>query len=101
MKFGLDGSSMSESFASPLRKTRGPAGASRLLDARSAPFARRTGDRRRPSFERRVRPAARAARREAGQHGGVCGLQRSGARHSRLQPVWGSATPNPGDDGYL
>ena len=42
---------------------------------------------RRREAHRGVRPAARPARRQAGQHGRVAGLQRSGARHSGVQPV--------------
>ena len=56
-------------------------------DERSRALARCAGGARRLRAHRGVRPAARPARRQAGQHGRVAGLQRSGARHPGIQPV--------------
>ena len=50
---------------------------------------------------RGVRPAARPARRQAGQHGRVAGLPRSRARHPGVQPVRRSAPSHRGDDGHV
>ena len=48
---------------------------------------------------RGVRSAARPARRQAGQHDRVAGLQRPGARHPGVQPVRQGAPPDAADDG--
>ena len=52
---------------------------------------------RRRAADRRVRSAARPARRQAGQHGRVGRFPRPAARHSRVQPVRRSASPDRRD----
>ena len=84
-----------------LRQARRFARASRFGHARPDALARCAGRMRRHQDRRRFRAAAWPARRQAGQHDRVAGLQRSGARHPGLQPVWQSAQADRCDDGYL
>ena len=88
MKFGIDRlleePALRKPLAGPARRAArasgvGHARISRIRSMRSPAPAMRA--------HRGVRPAARPARRQAGQHGRVAGLHRSGARHPGVQPV--------------
>ena len=83
------------------RQARGAARASRFRHGRPDAFARCAGRMRRHEDHRRLRSAAWPARRQAGQHDRVAGLQRSGAWHSGVQPVWRGAQADRCDDGYI
>ena len=102
MKFGIDRLLAEPALRAPLAGRRvallaHPASVTRdlthSLDALAAL--------RRHQAHRRVRPAARPARRQAGQHDRVAGLQRSGARHSGVQPLRRGAPADRRDDGHL
>ena len=102
MKFGIDRLLAEPALRAPLNGRRvallaHPASVTARPDA----FARCAGRMRRHQARRRFRAAAWPARRQAGQHDRVAGFQRSGARHSGLQPVWRSAQADRCDDGYL
>ena len=102
MKFGIDRLLAEPKLRKPL------AGKSIALlahpgigDARPDAFARRARGARRHRAHRGLRPAARPARRQAGQHDRVAGLHRPGARHPGVQPVRRGAPADRGDDGQL
>ena len=101
MKFGIDRLLEDPALRKPLAGRRvallaHPAS----VTARPGAFSRRARGRRRQAH-RGVRSAARPARRQAGQHDRVAGLQRPGARHPGVQPVRQGAPPDAGDDGRL
>ena len=75
--------------------------ASGLRHARPDAFARCAGRVQRREAHRRVRPAARAARRQAGQHDRIAGLPRSGPWHPGLQPLWRGAQTDRCVDGHI
>ena len=102
MKFGID-RLLAEPAAAQraARQATRAARASRVGHRGPHAFARRARATRRSDAERRVRSAAWPARRQAGQHGRVADVQRSGARHSGLQPLRRSAPPDRGDDGHV
>ena len=102
MKFGIDRLLAEPALA---RAARGPARraarASGFGHGRPDAFARCAGRLRRHQAHRRLRSAARPARRQAGQHDRVAGLQRSGARHPGVQPLRRGAQADRRDDGYV
>ena len=69
------------------RAPRGTAGASGLGHARAAALPGCAGSAPRGALERRPRPAAWPARRQAGQYGRVTRLRRPGPRYSGVQPL--------------
>ena len=81
--------------AGPPRRPARPSG---LGDRRPDPLARRAGRLPGDHAHRRLRPAARPARRQAGQHGREPGLPRSGARRPGVQPLRRGAPPHRRDD---
>ena len=103
MKFGIDRLIAESCFARTARCGRRvallahPASVTEdlthTLDALAA-----TGD---VTDQRRLRPAAWPARRQAGQHDRVAGLQRPGARNPGLQPLWRGAQADRRDDGRI
>ena len=80
---------------------RGVARASRFGHGRPDAFARCAGRLRRHQDHRRLRSAAWPARRQAGQHDRVAGLQRSGAWHPGVQPLRRGAQADRRDDGCI
>ena len=82
-------------------QARGIARASRFRHRRSDAFAGCAGRMRRHQDQRGLRPAAWSARRQAGQHDRVAGLQRSGAWHPGLQSLWRGAQADRCDDGCI
>ena len=102
MKFGIDRLIAEPALRAPLSGRRvALARASRFGHGRPDALARCAGRLRRHQDHRRVRSAARPARRQAGQHDRVAGLQRSGARHPGVQPVWRGAQADRCDDGHV
>ena len=82
-------------------ETRGPARAPCLGNRRPDSRAGCAVGVQRREDQRDVRSAARPAWRQAGQHGRVAGLQRSGARRSGVQPLWRRAQADRCDDAGL
>ena len=70
------------------------------VTARPHPQPRRSRRRRRQTH-RRLRAAARAARRQAGQYGRVRGFHRPGPRHPGVQPLRRGAPPDRPVDGHV
>ena len=102
MKFGIDRLLAEPALRAPLAGRRVALLAHPGFgDAGPDAFARCAGRVRRHQAHRRLRPAARPARRQAGQHDRVAGLPRSGARHSGLQPVRRGAPADRRDDGHV
>ena len=102
MNFGIDRLLAEPALAKPLAGRRvallaHPASVTAISRIRSM-RSPRCGD---LEAHRGLRPAARPARRQAGQHGRVAGLPRSGARHPGVQPVRQGAPAHAGDDGHL
>ena len=102
MKFGIDRLIAEPALRAPLiGQARGVARASRFRHGRPDALAGCAGRMRRHEDQRRLRSAAWPARRQARQHDRVAGLQRSGAWHSGLQPLWRRAQADGCDDGCI